>query len=124
MTSRVLLIGVLTLSAASAKKAEPVLEWKTGIFWASPDLCNEISPFYKETFLIVGDNLLYHVAHTPIRRKPNLTELTAVKFAMIQGDFYLQDDDGRVFKLSLVMKEPLDPASEERLKSRKRPCQP
>lgn len=124
MTSRILLVSVLAVVAASAKKEQPVLEWKTGILWASPDLCNDDTPFYKETFLIVGDNLLYHVAHTAIRHKPNVTELSTVKFARIQSDFYLQDEDGHVFKLSLVKKEPLDPASEERLKSRKRPCQP
>ena len=124
MTSRIVLISVLAVAALSAKKAQPVLEWQTGFLWASPDPCNETSPFYKETLLIVSEDLLYHVAHTPIRRHLNVTERGLVKFAMIQGDFFLQEDDGRVSKLSLVKKELLDPVARERLKNKKEPCQP
>ncbi|GEM_PF-3356727 len=44
-------------------------------------------------------------------------------YATAQGDFFLQDEDGRVFKLSVVKKE-LDPNAQERLKTGRRPCQP
>ena len=107
-----------------ARKAQPVLDWKTGILWASPDPCNDTSPFYKETFLIVRDDIVYHLAHSVlIGRKPNVTERGTVKFDMALGDFYLQDEDGRVFKLAVVKKE-LDPNAQEHLKSGKPPCQP
>ena len=113
----------LTVSVASAKKAQPVLEWRTGILWESPDACNETSPVWKDTYLIVDADILYHVAHLPLRRKPNVTERSTVKYALAQGGFYLQDEDGRVFKLSVVKTEQ-DPNAPERLKRHKQPCQP
>jgi hypothetical protein len=112
------------ISLLSAKKEQPVLEWKNGILWEAPDGCNDASPIWNETFLILGDDTLYHLAHsTLIGRKPNVTEGAAVQYAVAQGEFYLQDDDGRVFKLSVVKKE-VDPKAQQRLKSGKLPCQP
>lgn len=123
-TPLILLAGLLAVSLASAKKAQPALEWKTGFLWESPDGCDDTIPVWKQTFLILAeDNTLYHVAHTPIRHKPNVTERSMVLYALIQGDFYLQDDDGRVFKLAVVKKEQ-DPKAQELLKSGRQPCQP
>jgi hypothetical protein len=121
--SLVSLAILLAVSVSSAKKAQPVLNWKTGVLWESPDACNETSPIWKETFLILADDTLYHVAHIPIRNKPNVTEGKPVKYDIAQGEFYLQDEDGRVFKLAVVKKE-LDPTAQERLTSGKHPCQP
>jgi hypothetical protein len=39
-----------------------------------------------------------------------------MRYAMALGDFYLQDENGRVFKLAVVKTE-LDPTARERLKS-------
>jgi len=123
-TSLILLLGLLAVSLSSAKKTQPVLEWKTGILWELPDPCNETSPVWKETFLILGDDTLYHVARSSlVGRKPNVTEGQPVQYTIAQGDFYLQDDDGRVFKLAVVKKE-LDSNAQEQLKRGKRPCQP
>ena len=120
----ILLVSVLGVSIGSAEKAQPVvLDWKTGVLWESPDACNTTSPIWKQTFLILADDTLYHVAHTPIRRKPNVTEGKPVKYDIAQGDFYLQDEDGRVFKLSIVKTEE-DPTAQQRLKSGKQQCQP
>jgi len=119
----VVLLGTLSVPPAPARKARPVLDWKTGVLWETPDACNETSPVYKETFLILADDTLYHVAFIPIRRKPNVTERREIKYDIIQGDLYLQDDDGHVFKLSIVKKEQ-DPAARQLLNSGKMPCQP
>lgn len=119
-----ILLAVILTAALSAKKAQPVLEWKDGILWASPDPCNDFSGFNKESFLIIGDDILYHVSRrTPLGRKPNVTEHSPVKYTMADGEFYLQDEDGRVFKLSVVKKE-LIPKAEERLKNGQPPCLP
>jgi len=51
-----LLASALALPALSAKKAQPVLEWKSGILWASPDPCyDDEGVFSRESFLIVAD---------------------------------------------------------------------
>lgn len=125
-TRRRLFLFVVTLFAVStvaAKKSQTVLEWKTGVLWGPPDPCSDSWDLYKKSLLIVGDDLVYHVTRAPIGRKANVTEGSAVKYTMADGDFYLQDEDGRVFKLTLVKKEP-DPKAQERAKSGKRPCQP
>ena len=106
----------------AAKKATRSLDWKAGILWASPDPCNRSSGAASESFLIIGDDIVFHVSHrAPIGHKPNVTERGQVKYAMDRGDFYLQDEDGRVFKLSLLKKE-LDPDAQKRLRSGQRPC--
>lgn len=46
-----------------------------------------------------------------------------MQYALADGDFYLQDEDGRVFKLAIVKQE-ADLKAEERIKSGKQPCQP
>jgi hypothetical protein len=123
-TSLILLASLMAASVSSAKKAQPVvLNWKMGILWESPDPCNDTSPIWKETFLILADDTLYHLAHTPVLHKPNVTEGKPVSYDIAQGDFYLEDDDGRVFKLSIVKKE-LDPTALERFNSGKLQCQP
>lgn len=74
-TSLILLVGVMALPVLSAKKAQTALEWKTGFLWESPDACIDIWGVYRESFLIVGDDTLFHVSHrTPIRHKPNVKE--------------------------------------------------
>ena len=119
------ILCTLAVSVSFAKKAQPVLDWKTGILWQSPDPCNYYEGVLdKESFLIIGDDLVYHVSHNfLIGHRPNVTEREPVKYAMDRGYFYLQDEDGRVFKLSVVKKE-LDPKAQERLKNGQRPCQP
>lgn len=118
------LVGILSVSLASAKKAQTVLEWKTGVLWEAPDPCNETSPLWKDTFLILGDDTLYHVARSNfVRHKPNIREGSTVMYTIADGDFYLQDEDGRVFKLAVVKKEQ-DPTAQEQLKRGKKPCQP
>ena len=120
----ILLVSVLPVPVLSAKKAQPVLDWKTGILWESPDACSDGALVWKETFLILADDIKYHVAHSIlVGRKPNVTEGSMVQYAIAQGSFYLQDEDGRVFKLVLVKKEQ-DPTAQELLKSGKQPCQP
>ena len=114
----------MAVSLSSAKKTQPVLEWKDGIFWESPDPCLDSWDLFKKTYLIIGDGVVYHVSHRPpIGHKPNLTERSPVKYTMADGDFYLQDEDGRVFKLAVLKKE-LDPKVDEKLKSGKAPCEP
>ena len=123
-SSLLFLILILTAPSLFAKKSQPVLEWKTGILWASPDLCLDSDIlFNRETYLIIAEDIVYHVRLGLISHKPLVTERGAVKYATAQGDFYLQDDDGRVFKLSVVKKE-LDPGALDRMNSGKRPCQP
>ena len=118
------LVSILGVSLSSAKKAQPVLEWKTGFLWEVPDPCNETSPLWKDTFLILGDDTLYHVARSNlVRHKPNIREGSTVMYTIAEGDFYLQDEDGRVFKLAVVKKEQ-DPTAQEQLKRGKKPCQP
>ena len=118
------ILCMLAVSVSSAKKAQPVLDWKTGILWQSPDPCNYYEgAFEKESFLIIGDDLVYHVSRGFFGHKPNVTEREPVQYAIAGGYFYLQDEDGRVFKLSIVKKE-LDPKAQERLKNGQRPCQP
>jgi hypothetical protein len=120
----ILLVSILGVSLSSAKKAQPVLEWKMGILWETPDPCNETSPIWKDTFLILGDDTLYHVAKSNLgRHKPNIREGDPVMYTIAEGDFYLQDEDGRVFKLAVVKKEQ-DATAQERLKRGKKPCQP
>ena len=122
--AQLFLIILLAGSASAAKKPQPALDWKPGILWESPNACDETSPVYMDTFLILGDDTIYHLAHNNlIGRKPNVTERSAIMYAIDQGRFYLQDADGRVFKLSVVKKE-LDPQAQERLKNGKQPCQP
>ena len=122
--SQVSLLIVLAVSALFARKTQPVLDWKDGILWASPDPCYDFLTFNRESFLIIGDDVVYHVSRrTPIGRKPNVTEGSAVKYSMPDNDFYLQDDDGRVFKLTVVKKGSI-PNAQERLKSGQPPCQP
>ena len=117
-------ISILGVSLLSAKKEQPVLDWKTGVLWEAPDPCNETSPIWKDTFLILGDDTLYHVAKSNLgRHKPNVSEGAKVMYTMAQGEFYLQDEDGRVFKLEVVKKEQ-DPTAQELLKKGKKPCQP
>jgi len=119
-----ILAGVLTALTLSAKKAQIVLDWKPGILWETPDACNEKSPVWKETFIVLAeDNTVYHLAHTPLRRKPNVTEGKPVRWDVEEGDFYLEDEDGRVFKMGIVKKE-MDPNAAERFKNGKQPCQP
>lgn len=118
------LVGVLAVPVLSAKKAQTALEWKTGFLWESPDACIDTWSLYRETFLIVDDDTLYHVSHRPsISHKPNVMERSTVQYAIADGDFYLQDEDGRVFKLAVVKKE-VDPKAQERIQSGKQPCQP
>ena len=118
------LVGILSVSLSSAKKAQTVLEWKTGVLWEAPDPCNETSPLWKDTFLILGDDTLYHVARSNfVRHKPNIREGSTVMYTIAEGEFYLQDEDGRVFKLAVVKKEQ-DPTAQEQLKRGKKPCQP
>ena len=120
----VLAVSFLGVSLASAKKAQTVLEWKAGVLWEVPDPCNETSPLWKDTFLILGDDTLYHVARSNfVRHKPNIREGNTVMYTIAEGDFYLQDEDGRVFKLAIVKKEQ-DPTAQEQLKRGKKPCQP
>jgi hypothetical protein len=77
----------------------------------------------RESFLIIGGDIVYHQSHNiPIGHKPNITERGPVKYAIAQGDPYLQDEDGRVFKLSVVKKD-LNPDAQQRLKNGQRPCQ-
>ena len=121
---RALLAILLAVSVLSAKKTHPQLNWKTGILWESPDACIDNAVVWKETFLILSEDTLYHVAHSVVlSRKLNVTEGQPVKYAVAQGDFYLQDEDERVFKLAVLKKE-LDPAAREKFKSGKQPCQP
>jgi hypothetical protein len=94
-----------------------------GILWESPDACNTTSPVWKETFLVLDGDTLYHVAHTPLLHKPNVTEGKPVRYDVAQGDFYLEDEDGKVFKLSIVKKEE-DPTAQDRFKRGKQQCQP
>ena len=123
-TPLVLLVSVLAVSVLTAKKAQPViLDWKMGILWESPDACNETSPIWKATFLILADDTLYHVVYTPILHKPNVTERMSVRYVIANGDFYLEDQDGRIFKLSIVKNEQ-DPTAQERFKSGRQQCQP
>jgi len=123
-TLLVLLVTATAVTVSSAKKAQPVvLNWKQGILWESPDACNETAPLWKETFLILADDTLYHLAHTPILRKPNVTEVKPVSYDVAQDGFYLMDDDGRVFKLSVVKTE-TDPTALEQFHRGKKPCQP
>ena len=118
------LVSILSVSLASAKKAQTVLEWKTGVLWEVPDPCNETSPLWKDTFLILGDDTLFHVARSNfVRHKPNIREGSTVMYTIADGEFYLQDEDGRVFKLAVVKKEQ-DPTAQEQLKRGKKPCQP
>ena len=123
--SLVLLVGFLCASASSSKRTQwfRLLDWKTGILWESPNACDETSRIYKQTFLILGDDIIYHVAHIAVLHKPNITKGQSVRYAVALPDFYLQDENGRVFKLAVVKTEP-DPTSRERLKSGERPCQP
>ena len=123
-SSVLLLLLVLAVPDLFAKKSQPVLEWKTGILWASPDPCLDSDIlFNRETYLIIADDVVYHVRLGLMGHKPLVTERGAVKYATAQGDFFLQDDDGRVFKLS-VMKKELDPGALDRMNNGKRPCQP
>jgi hypothetical protein len=117
------LASILVAPVVSAKKAPPVLEWRDGILWASPDPCLEYSGFNRQTFLIIGGDIVYHVSHNPIRHKPNVTEHAVVKYAMAEGDFYLQDEDGRVSKLSVVSKETI-PDAHRRFANGEPTCQP
>ena len=119
----ILSVSALAVSALSAKKTPIVLDWKTGILWELPDACNTTAPIWKETFLILADDTLYHVEHTPILRKPNVTEGKPVSYDIAQDGFYLKDDDGRVFKLSIVRTE-IDPTAFARFHKGKQPCQP
>ena len=120
----VLAVSFLGVPLAPAKKAQTVLDWKTGVLWEMPDPCNETSPLWKDTFLILGDDTLYHVARSNfVRHKPNIHEGSAVTYTIAEGEFYLQDEDGRVFKLAVVKKEQ-DPTAQEQLKRGKKPCQP
>ena len=123
--SLILLVGFLCASASSTKKSEwlRLLDWKTGILWETPNACDETSRIYKQTFLILGDDIIYHVAHIAVLHKPNIVEGQSVRYAVALGDFYLQDENGRVFKLAVVRAE-LDPTARDRLESGKRPCQP
>lgn len=120
-----LVAGLLSVSGLSAKKAPTVLEWKTGFVWESPDACIDTWGLNKETFLIIGDDdTLYHVSRsTLVSRKANVTERATVKYAIANGEFYLQDEGGRVFKLSIVKTE-VDLNAAERLRNGKQPCQP
>lgn len=119
-----LAVSIAGVSLSSAKKAQPVLDWKIGILWEAPDPCNDTAPIWKDTFLILGDDTLYHVAKSNLsRHKPNISEGGTVMYTIAQGDFYLQDEDGRVFKLAVVKKEQ-DPNAQEQLKRGKKPCQP
>lgn len=120
-----LLASLLSASGLSAKKAPAVLEWKTGFVWESPDACIDTWGLNKETFLIIGDDdTLYHLSHsTLVSRKANVTERATVKYAIAGGEFYLQDESGRVFKLAIVKTE-IDPNAAERLRNGKQPCQP
>lgn len=120
---RLLLVSILAVSALSAKKEQPVLDWKNGILWETPDACNEKSASWKATFLILADDTLYHVAYTAVLHKPNVTEGNPVRWDIEQGDFFLEDEDGRVFKMAIVKKE-VDPAAQARFKSGKLACQP
>ena len=123
-TFLIALTAVLALPLVSAKKAQTALEWKTGFLWESPDACIDTWSLYRETFLIVGEDTLYHVSHRPpIVHKPNVTERSSVQYALADGDFYLQDEEGRVFKLAIVKQE-MDSQAQERIKSGKLPCQP
>lgn len=122
--SLTVLVALMAVPVLSAKKAQPVLDWKTGVLWAYPDPCYDFLTFDRESFLIISKDIVYHVSHrTPIRRKPNVTEGGTVKYSMPDADFYLQDEDGRVFKLSVVKKESI-PNAQERLKNGEPPCRP
>ena len=118
-----LLLLFILASSLSAKKAQVILDWKDGILWQTPDACNETSPAWKQTFLVLADDTVYHLAFTPLLHKPALTEGKPIRYDIAQGDFYLEDEDGRVFKMAIVKKE-LDPTAQDRLKSGKPPCQP
>jgi hypothetical protein len=105
-----------------AKKERQVFDWKTGVLWAAPDPCFQNSGINRESFLIIGNDIVFHVSHgIRIRHKPNVTERGQIKYVMDRGDFYLQDEDGRVFKLNLLKKE-LDPDAGKRLQNGERPC--
>jgi hypothetical protein len=108
--SLILLVGFQCASASSTKKAQwlRLLDWKTGILWEAPNACDETSRIYKETFLILGDDIVYHVAHIAVLHKPNITEGQSVRYTVALGGLYLQDENNRVFKLALVKSE-LDP---------------
>ena len=122
--SQVLLLLGLAVPALFARKAQPVLDWKTAVLWASPDPCYDFLGFSRGSFVILDEDIVYHVSHrTPIGHKPNVTEGSAVKYAMPESDFYLQDEDGRVFKLTVVKKESI-PNALERLKNGQQLCRP
>ena len=104
--SLILLVGFLCASASSTKKAQ----WLRLLDWN------------KQTFLFLGDDIISHVARTAVSHKPNITEGQSVRYALAVSDFYLQDENGRVFKFAVVKTE-LDPTARERLKSGIRPCQ-
>src|SRR5215471_8606417 len=125
MASRlILLASVFTVLIVSARKAHPViLDWKPAILWELPDACNVTAPIWKATFLILADDTLYHVEHTPILRKPNVRERKPISYDIVEDGFYLKDDDGRVFKLSIVKTE-VDPNALESFHKGKQPCQP
>jgi hypothetical protein len=113
---------LLAGSDFAARKEKPVFDWKTGVLWASTDPCIQNSGINRESFLIIGDDIVFHVSHgIRIRHKPNVTERGQVKYAMGRGDFYLEDEDGQVFKLNLL-KKVLDPDAGKRFQSGERPC--
>ncbi|MBZ5576336.1 MAG: hypothetical protein LAP40_07260 [Acidobacteriia bacterium] len=123
-TVLILLTGLLVIPVLSAKKSRTVLDWKTGYVWESPDACIDTWGLNRETFLIFGEDTLYHVSHRLlIGHKAGVMERSTVKYALAGGGFYLQDEAGRVFKLAVVKTE-FDPNAMARINSGRQPCQP
>jgi hypothetical protein len=98
--------SMLTLPVLAAKKPTPQRDWKTGILLATPDP-GYSGPLPQNTFLIRDGDILFHVqlSNGWSLRKPDVTERGPVKYTMEDGVFYLLDEDGREYKVSVKKKE-------------------
>jgi hypothetical protein len=98
---RLVMAGLLACGFMVAKKDR---DWKTGT----------LEDLYVAIYTIKADGYRYEVYFDQTTRQfmahtvPNVTVHGPVRFAMEKGVFYLLDEDGREFRLSLVKKELLD----------------
>jgi len=62
------------------------------------------------------------LAYTSLLHKPKVTERKPVRYIISDQDFYMEDEDRKIFKLSV--KKEQNPTAAERFKSGNQQCQP
>ena|ERR1051325_3687255 len=99
---------VLVLGLATALAAKDQRSWQPGtlLVEATTPVSDDARYFAFQEMKVYGDGYLFTLSHGIVRftRPPNITVNGPIKYAIEKGRFYILDEDGREFRMTLHQK--------------------